>query len=252
MFTFEWQQIPLGWFRLAELADLYSSSSPVSVDLRVNRISAISGHMHRLEARRIRRGASGTPACACLPNDAYAQRWRLIRQTLIYLQPLEISWCRVPTKQFFFEEIAFEVRRKEGANHGWISLQTRGTSTVHSILTVLQVQKCSWTQRNPEESLFMHSGISHFMWRTQEWMSLWIICWEQSISSYCPTVAKFTLDVPILHEWMPWNLNECRRAWTPSWKMYLPTSFLSKYPMSSSKCHSFVQGCHWSSWWFVS
>jgi hypothetical protein len=60
----------------------------VSVDLRVNRISAISGHMHRLEARRMRRGASGTPACACLPNDAYAQRWRLIRQTLIYLQPL--------------------------------------------------------------------------------------------------------------------------------------------------------------------
>ena len=60
----------------------------VSVDLRVNRISAISGHMHRLEGRRMRRGASGTPACACLPNDAYAQRWRLIRQTLIYLQPL--------------------------------------------------------------------------------------------------------------------------------------------------------------------
>ena len=60
----------------------------VSVDLRVNRISVISGHMHRLEARHMRRGASGTPACACLPNDAYAQRWRLIRQTVIYLQPL--------------------------------------------------------------------------------------------------------------------------------------------------------------------
>ena len=60
----------------------------MSVDLRVNRISAISGHMHRLEGRRMRRGASGTPPCACLPNDAYAQRWRLIRQTLIYLQPL--------------------------------------------------------------------------------------------------------------------------------------------------------------------
>jgi hypothetical protein len=29
----------------------------VSVDLRVNRISAISGHMHRLEVRRMRRGA---------------------------------------------------------------------------------------------------------------------------------------------------------------------------------------------------
>ena len=64
---------------------------PVSVDIRVNRISAISGHMHRLEGRRMRRGASGTPACACLPNDAYAQRWRLIRQTLIYLQPLLFS-----------------------------------------------------------------------------------------------------------------------------------------------------------------
>ena len=49
----------------------------MSVDLRVNRICAISGHMHRLEDRRMRRGASGTPACACLPNDAYAQRWRL-------------------------------------------------------------------------------------------------------------------------------------------------------------------------------
>ena len=63
----------------------------VSVDLRVNRISAISGHMHRLEGRRMRRGASGTPTCACLPYDAYAQRWRLIRQTLIYLQPLFFS-----------------------------------------------------------------------------------------------------------------------------------------------------------------
>ena len=60
----------------------------VSVDLRVNRISAISEYMHRLEGRRMRRDVSGTPACACLPNDAYAQRWRLIRQTLIYLQPL--------------------------------------------------------------------------------------------------------------------------------------------------------------------
>ena len=29
--------------------------------------------------------------CACLPNDAYAQRWRLIRQTLIYLQPLVMT-----------------------------------------------------------------------------------------------------------------------------------------------------------------
>ena len=28
----------------------------MSVDLRVNRISAISGHMHRLEGRRMRRG----------------------------------------------------------------------------------------------------------------------------------------------------------------------------------------------------
>ena len=41
--------------------------------------------------------------------------------------------CR--RNNFFFEEIAFEVRRKEGANHGWISLQTRGTSTVHSVHT---------------------------------------------------------------------------------------------------------------------
>ena len=49
----------------------------MSVDLRVNRISAISGHMHRLEGRRMRRGASGTPPGACLPNNAYAQRWRL-------------------------------------------------------------------------------------------------------------------------------------------------------------------------------
>ena len=48
--------------------------------------------MHRLEGRRMRRGASGTPACACLPNDAYAQRWRLIRQTLIYLQPLVLPY----------------------------------------------------------------------------------------------------------------------------------------------------------------
>ena len=60
----------------------------MSVDLRVNRISAISGHLPRLEGRRMRRGTSGMPACACLLNDAYAQRWRLIRQTLIYLQPL--------------------------------------------------------------------------------------------------------------------------------------------------------------------
>ena len=62
---------------------------PVSVDLRVNRISAISGHLPRLEDRRMRRGASGTPLCACLPNEGDAQRWRLIRQTLIYLQPLQ-------------------------------------------------------------------------------------------------------------------------------------------------------------------
>ena len=60
----------------------------MSVDLRVNRISAISGHLPRLEGRRMRRGASGTPVCACLPNEGDAQRWRLIRQTLIYLQPL--------------------------------------------------------------------------------------------------------------------------------------------------------------------
>ena len=31
--------------------------TPVSVDLRVNRISAISGHLPRLEGRRMRRGA---------------------------------------------------------------------------------------------------------------------------------------------------------------------------------------------------
>ena len=72
---------------------------PVSVDLRVNRISAISGHMHRLEGRRMRRGASGTPACACLPNDAYAQRWRLIGQTLIYLQPLLFASREYKSKQ---------------------------------------------------------------------------------------------------------------------------------------------------------
>ena len=63
----------------------------VSVDLRVNRISAISGHLPRLEGRRMRRGASGTPVCACLPNEGDAQRWRLIRQTLIYLQPLRFT-----------------------------------------------------------------------------------------------------------------------------------------------------------------
>ena len=37
---------------------MISYPKPVSVDIRVNRISAISGHMHRLEARRIRRGAA--------------------------------------------------------------------------------------------------------------------------------------------------------------------------------------------------
>ena len=50
--------------------------SPVSVDLRVNRISAISGHMHRLESRRARACLRRRAGCACLPNDAYAQRWR--------------------------------------------------------------------------------------------------------------------------------------------------------------------------------
>ena len=64
---------------------------PVSVDLRVNRISAISGHLPHLEGRRMLRGASGTPVCACLPNEGDAQRWRLIRQTLIYLQPLALT-----------------------------------------------------------------------------------------------------------------------------------------------------------------
>ena len=33
----------------------YMQVAPVSVDIRVNRISAISGHMHRLEGRRMRR-----------------------------------------------------------------------------------------------------------------------------------------------------------------------------------------------------
>ena len=39
--------------------------------------------MHRLEVRRVWRGASGAAACACPPNDAYAARWRLIQQSLI-------------------------------------------------------------------------------------------------------------------------------------------------------------------------
>ena len=81
----------------------------MSVDLRVNRNSAISGHMHRLEARRIRHGgASGTNASACLPNDAYAQRWRLIRQTLIYLQPLD--WSQVDYEKL----AAFDIYEYKG------------------------------------------------------------------------------------------------------------------------------------------
>ena len=94
----------------------------MSVDIRVNRISAISGHMHRLEERRKRRGTSGTPACACLPNDAYAQRWRLIRQTLIYLQPLAVlrtymeahavilNWC-LKRDKWVWHSVIFDIFR---------------------------------------------------------------------------------------------------------------------------------------------
>ena len=71
----------------------------MSVDLRVNRISAISGHLPRLEGRRMRRGASGTPVCACLPNEGDAQRWRLIRQTVIYLQPVDFTQKQKQNKQ---------------------------------------------------------------------------------------------------------------------------------------------------------
>ena len=67
----------LGFFEETNLfTTLISLVAPVSVDLRVNRISAISGHMHRLEGRRTRACLRRRAACACLPNDAYAQRWR--------------------------------------------------------------------------------------------------------------------------------------------------------------------------------
>ena len=81
---------------------------PVSVDLRVNRISAISGHLPRLEGRRMRRGASGTPVCACLPNEGDAQRWRLIRQTVIYLQPVPL-----PKEEKTSQEWLKRINRKD-------------------------------------------------------------------------------------------------------------------------------------------
>ena len=122
----------------------------------------------------------------------------------------------IPTSKSLnlFGEGALEVKRKERVKNGLTSLQTRGTSKVHSRLTVPQVQECSWTQWKPEYIHNRYSCISYFMRRAQNWVSLWNVILGIPRCKQ-PISTKFTLDVLKLQDWMSWNLNECGRARPP-------------------------------------
>ena len=107
----------------------------------------------------------------------------------------------IPTSKSLnlFGEGALEVKRKERVKNGLTSLQTRGTSKVHSRLTVPQVQECSWTQWKPEYIPNRYSCIraSHTLCEEHK-----TGCPCGSFAGNSQTLTKFTLDVPKLQEWM--------------------------------------------------